>query len=522
MSKSVIKAYLFLAGLSLSFMVSAAGLGKLTLNSYLGQPIKAKIDLVSVKKEDVSSIKVSLASLQTFRLANIDYARFLRTFEFSVENSVDGQPYVKLISLQPVTEPSFSMLIELNWSSGSLIREYTVQLAEDIHRLASPVVQQDEPVIPISVRPEPTTPVSKQQDHSRNAENLVGDQEPTVKETKPEPEPDPEVFPAQEQEQEQEQERVLAEKSVATTYGPVKSGDTLTKIIQERIFYQVQLNQILVALLRANREAFIDNNMNRLKTGYILRIPDESEIATIFPDAADKEVKVQMANWEAYRQRLVVEASISSASGESEQTTAEGKITTILDDDMTETAHESTEGMLKLSKGMEVVGDPEEGSGEDTMSSIQEKVNIIEDNSIADEKALNEANARISLLEQAMIENRIANEKELAHNNQRIIELEKNIKELQHLLKLKNSTMASAEAQAESNLSQASESPPVIEKTVKVVQRPVDSVEEKGSNPTAGSNPTIINWVLWIMILLLIIGLWWKIKQSTRQENKNI
>ncbi len=316
-----------------------------------------------------------------------------------------------------------------------------------------------------------------------------------------------------------QQETVSAKKSGATTYGPVKSGDTLSKIAQERIFYHVQLNQLLVALLHANREAFIDNNMNRLKTGSMLQIPDESEIAAISPDVADKEVKMQMANWEAYRQRLVVEASIPSASDESAQM-ATGKITAILDDNSIETEHEYSEGLLRLSKGMESVVSTEEGSGEDTIS-IQEKFNIVEENSIAGEKSLNEANESISLLQRAMAENKTANEKALNESNQRIVALEKNINELQLLLELKNSTMANAEAQAESILSEASDSPPtIIVKPVKVVQPPIDSVERGGSNPTEESNPTIMNWALWIAILLLIIGLWWKIKE-TRAYNKS-
>ena len=71
----------------------------------------------------------------------------------------------------------------------------------------------------------------------------------------------------------------------------------------------VQLNQMLIAMHRANREAFFDNNMNRLKTGPILRIPDKIEIATISPDAADKEVKMQTTNWEAYRQKLATDVT---------------------------------------------------------------------------------------------------------------------------------------------------------------------------------------------------------------------
>ncbi|MEE8208761.1 MAG: hypothetical protein V3T88_07420, partial [Nitrosomonadaceae bacterium] len=66
-------------------VLHAAGLGKITLNSYLGQPFKAEIDLVAVKKEEIPSLVVSLASRDTFRQLNIDYPSFLFTFEISVE-----------------------------------------------------------------------------------------------------------------------------------------------------------------------------------------------------------------------------------------------------------------------------------------------------------------------------------------------------------------------------------------------------------------------------------------------------
>ena len=88
---------LFLIVLASPCAVHAAGLGKFTLNSYLGQPFKAEIDLVSVKKEEIPSLVVRLASRDTFRQANVDYAPFLFTFEFSVENRADGQPYVRLL-----------------------------------------------------------------------------------------------------------------------------------------------------------------------------------------------------------------------------------------------------------------------------------------------------------------------------------------------------------------------------------------------------------------------------------------
>ena len=211
-----------------------------------------------------------------------------------------------------------------------------------------------------------------------------------------------------------------------TTYGPVKEGDTLFKIIREKTSYHVQLNQLLIALYRANPEAFSDNNMNQLKTGFILRIPDESEVATISPDEADKEVKMHTANWEAYRQKLATDVISIPPANEEPAQTAMGEITTIVDDNSTETVDDSPEGVLRLSKGAEewVIEGVESGGDEDSIN-IQEKFNILEENSIASEKALNEASERISLLEHAMEENRIANEKELNESNQRIIALEK-------------------------------------------------------------------------------------------------
>jgi len=229
--RSIIRVCLFLIVLVAPCVLHAAGLGNLTLNSYLRQPFKAEIDLVAVKKEEIPSLVVSLASRDTFRQANVDYAPFLFTFEISVKNRADGQPYIKITSPQRVVEPFLSMLIELNWSSGRLIREYTVLLdpPEDVLLPTAPAVQV-EPVIPSSIKPEPAP--AEQPDSI--TENLVGVEEPVV------------------------QEAALVKKSDAITYGPVKSGDTLAKIALEVApHYQVQPNQMLVASLENVQDKII-------------------------------------------------------------------------------------------------------------------------------------------------------------------------------------------------------------------------------------------------------------------------
>jgi pilus assembly protein FimV len=409
--RSIIRACLFLFVLTSSYAVHATGLGNLTLNSYLGQPFKAEIDIVSVKQEDIPSLSVKLASRETFQQSNVDYAPFLFTFRISIENRANGQPYVKITSPQRVVEPFLSMLIELNWSSGRLIREYTVLLdpPEDALEPALPAVQV-EPVVPSSAKPEP---VAAEQPDSIIIENVVSEEEPTVKEVAPEPEKVPE------QVTEPEQKTVLAEQP-ETTYGPVKSGDTLAKIAQKVAHPRVQLNQMLIALHRANPKAFSDNNMNRLKAGPILRIPDASEVATISPDAADKEVKMQTANWEAYRQKLAaeVDSATSSADEESAQT-ATGKISTMIEN-LAEAAKKPSEEKLSISKGEGIEG----SKSENTTSGAQDKIRALEESAIAKEKTLNEANERVAILE-------------------------KSVKELQQLLKLKNAEMAVLQNQAE-------------------------------------------------------------------------
>ena len=127
--------YTFATACALSFVLMAsgtgwaAGLGRVTPTSALGQPFEAEIELVAVKDEEKPGLRASLASQQFFRQANIDYLPLLATFRASVEVRSDGQPYVRIVSSQPVTEPLLNLLVELSWPSGRLMREYTIVLA---------------------------------------------------------------------------------------------------------------------------------------------------------------------------------------------------------------------------------------------------------------------------------------------------------------------------------------------------------------------------------------------------------
>jgi pilus assembly protein FimV len=380
--------------LTSSFTVHAAGLGNFTLNSYLGQPFRAEIDIVSINKEDISTLSAKLASRKTFQHLSVDYAPFLSEFEISIENRINGQPYVKITSPQQIVGPFLSILVELNWSSGHLIREYVVLLdsPEDSLAAALPAVEAEVEV------------------------EMEAEIEAQVAPSAAQPEP------------------VSAAKPEAT-YIPVKSGDNLTKIAQKAAYPNVQLNQMLVALHRANRKAFSGNNMNRLKTGPILRIPDASEVAAISPGEADKEVKMQTNNWELYRQKLAAEVSSATSVDKESAQTAAGKIVTKVDDSAKASVKQPEE-KLSISNGEGII---EGSSGDNATNSSQDYIAALEDSAISKAKELNEANENIAILE-------------------------KNIEKLRQLLELKNAGISEQQTPAEdiSNAATEIRSPPML------------------------------------------------------------
>ena len=422
MHRSIIKACFYLFILISSFTVHAAGLGNFTLNSYLGQPFRAEIDIVSINKVDISTLSAKLASRKTFQHLSVDYAPFLSEFEISIENRINGQPYVKITSPQQIVEPFLSILVELNWSSGHLIREYAVLLdpLEDSLEAALPAVEIEaeaevevEAEIAVEVAPSAAQSVP-------------------VSAAKPE-----------------------------TTYIPVKSGDNLTKIAQKVAYPNVQLNQMLVALHRANRKAFSGNNMNRLKTGPILRIPDASEVAAISPGEADKEVKMQTNNWELYRQKLAAEVSSTSFVAEESAQTAAGKIVTKIDDSA-KASVKKPEEKLSISNGEGII---EGSTGDNATNSSQDYIAALEDSAISKAKELNEANENIAILE-------------------------KNIEKLRQLLELKNAGISELQTPAEDNSNAATEirSPPVLTEE-SVPDNMGSAKEDKDSSGYVGEEP---------------------------------
>ncbi|MDE1998341.1 MAG: hypothetical protein KGI52_05380, partial [Burkholderiales bacterium] len=104
----------------------ALGLGKLNVQSALGEPLQAEIDVSSLSTEEGASLKVRVASTETYRAAGVDYNSVLTATRITLQRRSDGRPYLKITSDRSVQEPFVDVILDLTWSSGRLVREYTL------------------------------------------------------------------------------------------------------------------------------------------------------------------------------------------------------------------------------------------------------------------------------------------------------------------------------------------------------------------------------------------------------------
>ncbi len=323
----------------------AAGLGELKVISALGQPLRAEIAVVS---ESGESLTAHIASPDAFRHAGVDYNPILAHVEAVMATHPDGSRYILLSSHDIVNDPFLDILIDLSWQNGQIEREYTM-LFDPVEFAKSPSVSP-----PVALK----------------------EKAPAVSPSAPAASPSPRAG-----------------------YRTVKRGDTLSGIAMETRPEGVTLEQMLVALYQANEDAFIGKNMNLLETGRVLRVPAKVEIDSISQNHADKVIRVQTADWNAYRQRL---ASVAVPRGTGMKRSVSGKITASVEENK---VSKPPEEVLKLSKG--------------------------------------EASSAVTKAEEKAAQIRTMNEA-----SERILMLEKNIQEMKKLLAIKNQALARARSSA--------------------------------------------------------------------------
>lgn len=365
----------------LSSAASAAGLGKLTVLSALGQPLRAEIELTTTAGEDASSLAVKLASPEAFRAANIEFNPALLSLSFNVEQRA-GRQFIRVSSSQPLNEPFVDMLIELSWNSGRLVREYTFLLDPAELRNTQPAQVAAE-TRPAAAQPSAPLPQPR----------------PAV------PQPAAPVAQQPQQPQQAQAPRAAAPAAAAaetpSSYR-VRQGDSLGKIAAKLKPADISLDMMLVALYRANPDAFIGNNMNRLKSGQILSVPDSGAIRGSGTGDAEARgiVVAHAADFNAYRNKLAGQVA-NAAPQRTPQAgqSAAGRITAKVEE--RPTAANESQDQLRLSKATQAA------------TGAQGAATASAEDSIARERELEQAQARVK-------------------------ELEKNVNELEQLMTVKS------------------------------------------------------------------------------------
>ena len=261
-----------------SGMAHALGLGEVTLKSALNQPFEAEIELVEVRDLASNEVIPNLASPEEFNKAGIDRQYFLTDLKFTPVIKPNGKSVIRVTSSKPVREPYLNFLVEVLWPSGRALREYTVLLDPPLYSPQAAAAAA--PKAPIAApAPKPVAPTA------RPAAPVAAAPAPTPAPAAPVARPAaPAPAPA-----------APAGKVGDETY-KTTSSDTLWEVAQ-RTRSTGSVQQAMLAIQDLNPDAFVDGNINRLKSGQVLRLPDDQQIKSRSQSDAIAQVASQTSAW---------------------------------------------------------------------------------------------------------------------------------------------------------------------------------------------------------------------------------
>jgi len=266
--------------------VFALGLGELTLQSFLNEPLRARVNLLDVGSLDEDQIRVRLATSEDFDRLGVDRAYFLTSIQFTVDIDDSGRGVIVLTSEDPVLEPYLDFIIETRWPSGRLLRNYTVLVDPPVFDSRSPVISATEQVATLegsasAVAPEATTRAEVEDTGTRVSMRESGLEPGAMPErnfgadTAPEPAPGARYM--------------------------IRRDETLWSIAQRARVEGVSVQQTMLEIQRLNPDAFIDGNINRIQAGFIIYLPASGDISQADIDATLAAVRQQNEDWRAGR-----------------------------------------------------------------------------------------------------------------------------------------------------------------------------------------------------------------------------
>ena len=328
------------------------GLGEIDLKSALNQDLNAEIEVLSAEPEDAEQLIVKMASREAFARAGIDRPYMLQQIKFKTVVK-KGKPYIEVYSKKPIREPFISFLLEIDWPEGHLLREYTMLLDPPVYATSSSrstTADSGRPFIDPADRASgaqsatPSAPAAAPAQYASSA--------PVSQQTQAATQAAPVAV--------QPTYQAAAPSYPASDNYRVQANDTLWSLANRmRPDTGVSVEQMMLALVRENPESFIKENINGLKRGYILRIPDRSQIVTIDRQQALAEVRKHANLWREYRQAMSGVAPASAMEADANVDVVDGKA-----------GASDVEGQLSIVSAGEKGGD-QAGTAQDPEAEIQ-------------------------------------------------------------------------------------------------------------------------------------------------------
>jgi pilus assembly protein FimV len=282
-------------------------LGTVTVQSALGEPLRAEIDVPEINADELASLRAGVATPDAFRAAGLEYNAALSGIRITLERRANGRYFLRLSSDRAVTDPFLDLILETTWASGRIVRDYTMLFDPPNLRRSAPLAAQTSPVAPaprVSAAPAPAAPIARAP--APPAAAAASPSSPTSRQAD------------------------AAKPAADGKQVKVQSGDTAGKIAAAHKPANISLDQMLVAMLRANPDAFVGGNVNRLRSGAVLDMPSAEQVEQTPGPEASRMVVAQSRDFNEFRRRLA-EGMPATAIGPAERQ-ASGKIQAQVED----------------------------------------------------------------------------------------------------------------------------------------------------------------------------------------------
>ncbi len=282
------------------------GLGEIEVSTFLNQPLKAEIEVLSARPGEIDDLLVSLASREAFDKAGLERPADLSRLRFKVEKSEDGQNARVLVSTKtPVKEPFLNFLVEADWAKGRLLREFTI-LLDPPHFAQQAAAAQASPAPAAAAEPaQPKQPSAGQSQfvepaplaevvEPQGGDGSSADFQPIASSQSSSPAP---------RESSARADDTASYAGGAPDAITVGKGDTLWSIASQFKDDAHSMAQVMLAMQAVNPEAFGNDNINNLKVGSVLRAPGRAEIDRLSKQQAYAQVLEQNGLWDDYLAR---------------------------------------------------------------------------------------------------------------------------------------------------------------------------------------------------------------------------